>query len=392
MANMNLTEKKEMKMKHYFSCYQGMIKQGKLYAVASTCKAICCVDFGQRKAEVIRWLDESSAMPHKEYLSVCRMDDSIVLVPAGSDSVGLYDYKKNILTYINLKQAKLKKHESYNQNIKFFGGFSSHDNIYLLGASYPAILKLNADSGQVSYLDEWVEKFQETISETDGSFYFAHSYLIDGEMAYIPGRGSGTMLGLNLLTDQTTVYSMHVGVKMLHGIVRSGNKIWVLASMDDRESLFSWSPEKGFMDEIIIVKNPSEDFYWWKPVESGGYLYLFQMNGNMVYKVSVQKKMIEPCEEVINAIGYIPKGAIRYSVRLMGEEEGKIFFMSSWKRTPKWYIYHTKDRSIESFQIEISNAEYDYRYRNELKRKSYIKEQELSLKEFLRVLREGKVF
>lgn len=376
--------------KHYFSCFQGIIKQSKLYAVAFACNAIWRVDFGRRKAEVIRWLDESSTLSSREYATVCQIGDSLVLVPAKSDSVALYDLKKDTLTYARVVQPKIKTHEIYNQEKKFWGGFSSYDSVYLLGASYPAILKINAGDGQMSYLDAWVEEIQDIIPENDTSFYFAHSYLMDGENVYIPGRASGTMLGLNLLTDQVTVYAIHSGVKMLHGIVRSDEKIWVLASMDDRESLFSWSPENGFMDEIIIEKNRSEDFYWWSPMESGEYIYLFQMNGYAVYKVNVQKKMIEPCEEITNAIGDIPNPLNRYSVCLIGEEEGKIFFLTWWNQ--KWFIYYTKDQSIESFRIEISDEEYEYRYWNELKKKSYIRESELPLKDFLKIVGEGEVF
>lgn len=376
--------------KHYFSCFQGIIKQSKLYAVTCACKAIWRVDFERRKAEVIRWLDESNSLSHTEYATICEMGDNIVLVPAKSDSVAFYDLKKDTLSYARVVQPKIITHEIYDQGKKFWGGFSSHDRVYLLGASYPAILKINADGGKVSYLDTWVKQLQDKIPENDTSFYFAHSYLIDGENVYIPGRASGTMLGLNLLTDQVTVYAIHSGVKMLHGIVRSGEKIWVLASMDDRESLFSWSPENGFIDEIIIEKNLSKEFFWWSPINSGEYIYLFQMNGNAVYKVDVQTKMIEPCEEITNAIGDIPNPVSRYSVCLIGEEEGKIFFLTLWNR--KWFIYHTKDRSIESFWIEITDEEYDYRYRNELKEKSYIRESELSLKDFLEIVGEGEVF
>ncbi len=376
--------------KHYFSCFQGIIKQSKLYTVTCACSAIWRVDFGCRKAEVIRWLDESSILSHREYATVCQMGDSIVLIPAKSDSVAFYDFKKDTLSYTRIAQPKIKTREIYNQEKKFWGGFSSRDSLYLLGASYPAIMKINADGVQTSYLDDWVEELQDLIPENDTSFYFAHSYLMDGENVYIPGRASGAMFGLNLLTDQVTVYAINSSVKMLHGIINSGEKKWVLASMNDRESLLSWSPENGLMDEIIIEKNQSEDLYWWSPVESDEYIYLFQMNGNAVYRVNVQEKMIEPCTEITNAIGNIPDPIGRYSVCLIGEEKGKIYFLTLWNR--KWFIYHTKDRSIESFRIEISDQEYEYRYWNELKKKSYIRESELSLKDFLEIIGEGEVF
>lgn len=374
-------------MKHYFSCLQGIIKQSKAYAMTLDCNAIWMVDFQQRKAETIKWLDNSSILSPREYLTVCQMEDSLVLVPAKSDHMALYDFSKDTLTYAGIVQPKIITNEIYSQEKKFWGGFSSNDNVYLLGASYPAILKFNVGNGQTSYLDSWAEELQDMIPENDTLFYFAHGYLMDKGNVYIPGRASGAIFGLNLLTDQVTVYAKHNNIKMLHGIVQNGEQIWVLASMDNRESLFSWSPENGFMDEIIIEKNRLEDIYWWNPLKLEGYIYLFQMNGNAVYKVDMQKKMAEPCEEITNSIGDIPETTDRYSVILIGKEEEKIFFHTRWNQN--WFIYHVKDQSIERFRIEISDEEYEYRYLNVLKKKPYIPEEELPLKDFLKLLEEG---
>lgn len=377
--------------KYYFSCFQGIFKEHKLYATALDCNAVWAVDFERKRAEVIKWLDKSDILSAREYLTVCRIGDRLALIPAKSDRVGFYDFRSDTLTYARLVEPKIKSHEIYDQERKFYGGFSVHEDVYLLGATYPAILKIDAGSGKMSYLDAWVEESQDFIPENDMSFYFAHSYLIDGENVYLPGCASGTMMGLNLLKDQMTVYKKHHDIKMLHGIVRGIENIWVLASLGNRESLLSWSPENGFMDEIIIEKNQSELIYWWGPLESDGSLYLFQMNRNAVYRVDLQERAAKPCEELMNAIGDIPipDTKNRYSLILIGKEEEKIFFHTRWNQ--KWFIYNTRDQSIESFRIEIFDEEYENRYWNGLKKKPYFMEQELPLKDFLKIVEEDGV-
>ncbi len=375
--------------KNYFSCVQGIIKEGKLYAIAIDCNAIFSVDFQRRKAEAIRWMDEYDFLSSGEYWTVCQVGGNLVLIPSGSDNVILYDFEKDSLMYTRVMQPTIKTKKKYLAEKKFGIGFSDTNNIYLLGLSYPAILKINAVNCKTSYLDTWIREVQDFIPENDTSPYFAYGYLRDGENVYIPGRASGTLFGLDLLTDRVTVYEKHNDIKMIHGIVRVGEKIWVMASLDNRESLFLWSPKNGFMDEIVIQKNQSKHICWWNPLESGGFIYLCQMNGNAVYRVNMQKKIVEPCEKIMNAIGEtsITYGTESASVILIGQEKEKIIFHTRWNR--KWLIYDTQDQSIESFRIEISDKEYEYRYWNGLKKKPYITDETLQLKEFLKIVKDG---
>lgn len=375
--------------KNYFSCMQGIIKEGKLYAIAIDCNAICSVDFQRRRAEIIRWLDKYDFLSSGEYLAVCQAGVNLVLIPSKSDYVTFYDLEKGILTKTRVMQPEIKMNKKYFQERKFGIGFSVYNNIYLLGRSYPAILKIDADNCKTSYLDAWIKEMQDIIPENDTSPYFAYGYLIDGENVYIPGGASGTLFGLDLLTDRVTVYARYNDIKMIHGIVRVGEKIWVMASLDNRESLFLWSPKSGFMDEIVVKENQTEPIYWWNPLESGGYIYLFQMNGNAVYRINMQKWIVEPREEIMNAIGNIPISyrTIAISVILIGQEKEKIIFHTRWNR--KWLIYDTQDQSIESFRIEISDEEYEYRYWNGLKKKPYITDETLQLKDFLKIVKEG---
>ncbi len=375
--------------KYYFSCIQGIIKEGKLYAMALDANAICLVDFQRRRAEVIRWMDKYDYLSSGEYWAVCQAGGNLVLIPAGSDYVILYDFEKDSLMHIRVMQPKMQTNKKYHQEKKFGIGFSANNNIYLLGLSYPTILKINADNCKTSYLDEWIKEVQNIIPENDTSPYFAYGYLLDGKNVYIPGRASGTMFGLDLLTDRVTVYAKHNDIKMIHGIVRVGEKIWVMASLDNRESLLLWSPKNGFRDEIVIQKNQLKHICWWNPLESGGYIYLCQMNGKDVYRINMQKRIVEPCEKIMNAIGgtSITNGTDSISVIPIGQEKEKIIFHTRWNR--KWFIYDTQDQSIESFRIEISDEEYEYRCWNGLKKKPYITDATLQLKDFLNIVKEG---
>lgn len=369
--------------KYYFSCVQGIIKEGKLYAMALDANAICLVDFQRKSAEVIRWMDKCDFLSSGEYLAVCQAENNLLLVPFGADYAILYDFVKCRKKRIRVMQPQIDTSKKYIQEKKFGIAFSADNNIYLLGATYPAILKINACNCETLYLDAWIKEVQDMIPKSD---YFAYGYLREGENVYVPGRASGTMFGLNLLTDKVTVYAKRNDIKLIHGIVRVGDEKWVIASLDNRESLFLWSSKNGFTNEIVVKENQSKYINWWNPLESGGYIYLCQMMGNVIYRVNMQKKTLEPCKKIVNAIEEtsMTRETDSISVILIGQEKEKIIFHTRWNR--RWFIYNTLDQSIESFRIEISDKEYEYRYWNGLEKKPYATEEALQLKDFLKIV------
>lgn len=338
------------KFDKYVKCFQGVINQDILLFVPDDLNAVCKADLQQRKAEIDIFLDEENILLSGLFFSVVLSGDLLFLIPGKSEQVIIYNMKMRELKRIDICEPKIKTNEMYNRYNKFYGGFVRNNNVYILAATYPAILKINIDTEETEYIDDWIEEIKDRIPEGDTNCYFLDTFILDGRYAYIPGSVSKTIVRLDCDTDKTHVFKAHAAIKIIHGLIKHKEEMWVLSTTDGGTSLIKWFPEKGFQDEIVIDSNLSDDIYWWNPVEVDGLVYLFQSSG-VLYQVDIQEQKAAVCLGITEAMGGFPKANSKYMVRLIGVYNKKILFLHAW--TGKWYEYDTVNQQIDSFVLEI---------------------------------------
>lgn len=361
----------------YIRCYQGMIDQDTLFIVPQDYNAICKVDLQQKKARIETWLDDKNKLAGRLFFSVILSDGWLVLAPGESDQVLIYHLETGQLKRIDICNPRVITNEVYFEKNKFFCGFFRNGNVYLLATTYPAILKINIDTGEATYIVDWIEEIRDRIPMGDTNWYFSPGFVFDGNYAYISGSISGTIVRLDCSTDKTRVFKSSEDIKMLHGIITYKEDIWVLADTEKSSNLFRWIPEKGFFDGILIEPAQERDVYWCSPLEIDGSIYLFQSNGINVYKVDMQEKKVIQCTEITEAIGKVPQIKSRMFVRLIGEYKKKIIFMIA--NAKKWFEYDTISQTVDCFIIETIDDEYERRYMNN----PYMEESDIPLSEFL---------
>lgn len=348
-------KKLDMRLK----CFQGVIEQDTLFFVPEGLNAICRVDLRQKRAGIETWLDDESILLGSLFFSVILSDDWLILLPGRSEQVVIYDRKKKTLKRFDICEPKIATNEVYRREDKFYGGFVRNNNVYILASTYPAILKINIDTGETKYITDWIEGIRDRIPKEDNRCYFANGVVLDDPYVYIPGSVSGTIVGLDCNTDKTHVFQCHGVMKMVHGLIMYKEEMWVLATTDQRSSLIRWSPERGLLNEIVIDNDSSEDIYWWNPLEIDGSIYLFRSSG-AVYKVDMQEEKVAACMEITKAVGGFPKMNSKYMFRLIGVYKKNIIFLNG--DTGEWFEYNTVSQKIESFVLEIIEDETNDKY------------------------------
>lgn len=361
----------------YVRCYQGMTDQDALFIVPQDYNAICKVDLQRRKTGIVTWLDDKDILVGRLFFSVILSDGWLVLVPGESDQVIIYHLETGEIKRIDICNPQIITNEVYFKKNKFFCGFFRNGNVYLLATTYPAILKINIDTGNTTYIVDWIEEIRDRIPKGDTNWYFSPGFVLDGNYAYISGSVSGAIVRLDCNTDKTCVFKSSVNIKMLHGMITYKEDMWVLAATERGSSLIRWIPEKGFLDEILIEPVREEDVYWCSPLEIDGSIYLFQSNDANVYKADMQEQKVTMCMEVTEAIRKVPQIKSRMFVRVIGEYKKKIIFMI--ESTKKWFEFDTINQKIDNFIIETIDDEYERRYRNN----PCMKESDIPLSEFL---------
>lgn len=369
----------------YIRCFQGVIDQDTLFIVPEDYNALCKVNLLQkRKTEIEIWMDDNNMLSGREFYSVILSDGWLILAPGKSDYVIIYHLDTETLKRIDICEPRISTNEIYNKEVKFFCGFFYNNNVYLIAATYPAILKINIETEETTYIDDWIEEIRDRIPEGDRNWYFSPGFVRDGNYAYISSSTSGSIVRLDCNTDKTCVFKSYRTIKILHGMIKYKEDMWVLAATDCNTGLIRWDPEMGFLEEILVEPIREKAVWWCSPLEIDGIIYLFQSNGKNVYKVDMQEKKAALCEEVADTIGKIPqKINDRYlGVRLICEYKKKIIFMIQDTRI--WFEFDTVKQKIDSFVLEIIDDEYEKRYLNA----PYMKELDVTLVEFLKAIKD----
>lgn len=342
------------RLEKHVKCCQGAIEQDILYCVPDDLGAVCRVNLQQRKAWIDICLDDENILSWGLFSSVILSGDLLILIPGKSVQVVIYNMKERTLKGIAICRPPIATNEVYRSEDKFYGGFVRDDDVYIMASSYPAILKINTESGKTEYITDWVGEIRDRIPEEDTEGYFSNGFLLDGHYAFIPGSASATIIRLDCDTDKTSVFESPDNIKKIHGLISYQEEMWVVADTDCGTSLIRWIPEKGFLDEIRMDSDPPGDAYWWKPVEIDGIFYLCHSRG-AVYKADLQGKKVTACKEIMKELAGFSQADDRYGIRLIGAYQKKILFLNGC--TGRWYEFDTVDRKIDSYVIGSIDAD-----------------------------------
>jgi hypothetical protein len=175
---------------------------------------------------------------------------------------------------------------------------------------------------------------------------------------------------------------------MIHGITHLNNELWLLATTNLGLELMKWNVSEGVTEGVIIETSQAGMTYWWNPIIIDGVAFIFQSNGDAVYRVNLELMEAEKLSKISEAMQMNQGQCGRYLIRLMGCQGKSIYYSTSWNR--KWFVYDSENDSIESFYVEIKDDEYEKRYWYDqislLGEKGMIEESEFSLEPFIRVL------
>jgi len=127
------------------------------------------------------------------YYSFQIIGTKAVFTPHSASCIAIFDIEDKILSYVKIENAKKGYHEKYRDSGKFAQSFHYGSFVYMLGYSYPAILKLNIHTLEVTYISSWIDSVNNYIEEGDIWGYFSNGYVIQNDKALIP---LGCMAGI----------------------------------------------------------------------------------------------------------------------------------------------------------------------------------------------------
>lgn len=173
-----------------------IIVNNKLYAVGESIDGIFELNLKEEKLNKLNsYKNVYDSIRFKRCLSY---GVKIIFIPYSAGYILLYDTSNQEFKEINLPIYNKKKTEKM-ESEKFLSAVIRNGYLFLFPWRYPAIVKMNLETYEIVFIDNWKDEFSNYITNKNLTF-FREDILIDGEYANMITWNSPIVLRFNMDT------------------------------------------------------------------------------------------------------------------------------------------------------------------------------------------------
>lgn len=150
-------------------------------------------------------------------------------------------------------------YKDYVPTSKFASAVWYGNSIFLVGATYPAVIRYDYIKDTMTYFTEWFNELQKGFKE-ERDFIFK-KVCIDKNILYAPCCRSNSIFEMNLETLGYRIHSLNTSIKGFMAIHKEEDKFWLLPRKG--EKVACWNVRAQKVDEYVFLKNgqPYWNFY-----------------------------------------------------------------------------------------------------------------------------------
>lgn len=368
-------------MKKYNDVYyrptaMNMVEDGrKIWITLINRNGICEIDKFSHKAIICKVFDDEPIDGELLYCHTAKIGNLLVFSPGTASKIAIYDLNRESLYYIPLQKMEFDCKQNQNE-VKFWNILQYHSDIYLLGHSYPAIIKINIESMETLYITDWVNDVENEIENGETSGYFGDGHVIINDMAFIPLGCINAVLELNFKTDCTKLRKLRVSMKGIGGLSSAdGKHIWMVGKGIRTNRVACWNKETNEIKEFELADLDETIFDpFFAPICIRDKVIFMPASAPYIYEIDTETEIIE--KKRIVERGYkedhlwkwwntmAPKLKDEWLTYLTCDDLG-------------WHEYNIVTGESKKYYIHLENTAETERYFDELYLKCIGKSQEL---------------
>ncbi len=247
----------------------------------------------ERKTSEIRFIgsfpDEGLEKTHLFHFGA-RLGQKLYFAPMSAAHIGVYDLTEGSFSSIDLPKFV---HESIQDNtsMKFSHIAAFGDHLFLLGRSYPAIVRYDTKMNTFSQYTDWLPAFEKLRFDKDGNGlrYFTRMAVVGSVLAaVIPCANAVTLFDMK--TCVSTVYQVGSSGNRYSGICFDGAYYWL--SVYEGHIVVRWNAQTGQWKEITTGVRCGalafSDILWFK-----NHLWVVPYAERFMLKVDPQSEAVE---------------------------------------------------------------------------------------------------
>ena len=336
---------------------------------------------------------------YSRFLDVLQVNSDLFFLPYQADE-NIYILKKNLHTKEKIKiQLRGIKEEYLSRKETLFTAMHRVDNyIYYISGIYPAIVRLNVNTLDVDYIDDWKTEIDEKINGIANYMYFnTQQCAVNNNEIFLPFRFVSAVLKINAIELTTEVVNIETDSEgfsciceftgdtcLLTGAGKNANRLYIWdINTNQIINTFDLQDNTNALSVIKMLRSPSGD------------VYLFPWQNWDVCNLDIY--CLNKKDHMLHNTQLIEKHIIKNAKPIWGDE----IIYANWKeenlfqyvtgRDLVWHEYNIETGKYIEYELNLDKDDDKYKklrmeyYKDVVNQKQPIKEGELQLEDFLQL-------
>lgn len=276
------------------------------------------------------------------YCTIERYNNKLIFAPENAKEISIYDMDKKEFEKIKIKDE--------NCDYKFLMTVKYKNYIFFIPSKYPAIIRLNLDTNEISYIDNWYKDNLAKNIKKDGIDIFNRDTCILGNEVYLTFYLSNVVMRFNMDTLSYNLYEVGNKDYKYSGISYDGEYFWL--APQGKLCIIKWNMKNNFIEEIDNFPNDHiegklgaiRSFY------ENGNLFIFPRDASSVIKIdtktnNINKDKLFEDNEILSPLGEM------FKFFFVKKIENRIYAFSQKSLT--LMVYDTEKNDMKHIKFRI---------------------------------------
>ena len=197
----------------------------KIWFASSNYNGLFKFDLSDYVTEYLGDFPEEEGTVDRLYSGITRYKNKLVFAPMGAKDIAIYDVDLKKFNKINVKNMNLTNTPNYYSNLKFYSLLTYQKWVFLIGCSYPAIIRMDMENGEMNYFDEWINDIKDLLIDQN-EIYFLKPCIV-GKKLYLATCNSNVIMEFDMETCTHKLYQIKECDYTFSSICYYNNEFWI---------------------------------------------------------------------------------------------------------------------------------------------------------------------
>lgn len=208
-------------------------------------------DMKSRKTTLFYTFEDEKENQECLFRAITKKGNLLFLIPFSASALYIIDVLTREVRKRKIIVPDYSVYEDYDFNKKFSAYAWYENSLFLVGTTYPAIVKYDYITDKAVYIMNWFEELQKRFTEYK-DFIFK-KICVDGKRFLAPCCRSNCVLEFDMEMLEYKVHILDTDVKGCIAICKNKDKFWLIPRVD--EKIICWDILRRKNEEYVFLRN-----------------------------------------------------------------------------------------------------------------------------------------